>query len=249
MSDVKLSVSVMAHPKRRHLIPQLCKRLGIGLDRVVYDSENDRWHTGRRSLLHVQPGATHHLVCQDDAVPAQHIIRATERWIPKLPSAVLCLYAGRVREFREILQKEQPPSPSWLQMRKINWGVALVFPVGYIESIVAYGDTRVEMENYDMRISEWCVLNSVPVLYPYPSWVNHETTPSLVPGRSPRRKAMRSLTVSQSALGWARPRQVAPVVPIPDFVRRSELDYPLLSQGLALRSDSIPRTPLAVEMP
>jgi hypothetical protein len=96
--------------------------------------------------------------------------------------------------------------------------------------MVAYGDRRVEMENYDMRLSEYCVLNNLPVLYPYPSWVNHETTPSLVPGRSAHRKACISLNASQSALGWGRRR--APIVQIPDFVRRSELDFPLLSQGL-----------------
>lgn len=222
----------MAHPKRQHLIPRLCKRLGVAQDVVVWDQFNDRWDTGRRSLLAHQanPQATHHMVIQDDAVPAKDLVRAVEHWVPRLPDAVLCLYAGRVREFRITLSRKRPPSPSWLQMRKINWGVALVFPVQYVKPIVAYGDTRVEMENYDMRMSEWCVLNSLPVLYPYPSWVNHETTASLVPGRSPHRKAVISLGPTQSALKWGT--RNAPVVKIPDFVRASEVAYPLLSTGL-----------------
>jgi hypothetical protein len=165
------------------------------------------------------------MVIQDDAVPARDLLKATERWIPKLPSGVLCLYAGRVRGFREVLLKEKPPKPCWLQMKKINWGVALVFPTEHIPAIIAHGDARVEMENYDMRISEWCVMNKVPVLYPYPSWVNHETTPSLVPGRSAHRKAVSAMLPSQSLLSWARH---APVVPISDFTRQSELAYPLL---------------------
>lgn len=227
----------MAHEKRRHLIPKLCKRLGVTEDAVTWDHIGCRWDTGRRSLLAYQdtPDATHHLVIQDDAVPAKDLVRAVEHWIPKLPESVLCLYAGRVREFRQILNRHRPPAPSWLQMRKINWGVALVFPVQHIKPIVAYGDRRVEMENYDMRISEWCVLNDVPVLYPYPSWCNHETTPSLVPGRSPHRKAVISLMPTQSALKWGSVG--APIRKIPDFVRASELAYPLLSDGV--RSDSI----------
>jgi hypothetical protein len=225
---VKLSVAVMAHRKRAELVPKLCKRLGVGMDRVVWDQFNDRWDTGRRSLLAYDEDVTHHLVVQDDAVPARDLISSIESWIPKLPHGVLCLYAGRVKEFRLVLQKQRPPQPSWLQMRKINWGVALVFPVEHIRPAVAYGDRRVEMENYDMRLSEYCVLNNVPVLYPYPSWVNHETTPSLVPGRGAHRKAHLALNQSQSVRQWDRGRR-ANVVPIPDFVRQSELAYPLLS--------------------
>lgn len=228
--SVKLSVAVMAHRKRAHLVPTLCKRLGIGLDRVIYDTQNDRWDTGRRSLLAYDPEATHHLVCQDDALPARDLLAATEYWLTRLPEGILCLYAGRVRDFRIALNKSRPPQPSWLQMRKINWGVALVFPTRHIRSIVEYGDTRVEMENYDMRMSEWCVLNNVPVFYPYPSWVNHETTPSLVPGRGSHRKAVTSLNVQQSALRWSR--GAAPVIHLPDFVRKSELAYPLLSTSV-----------------
>jgi hypothetical protein len=171
------------------------------------------------------------MVIQDDAVPCRDLLRATERWIPQLPEAALCLYAGRVRDFRMNLIKARPPQPSWLQMRKINWGVALVFPVEHIRPMVAYGDRRVEMENYDMRLSEYCVLNNLPVLYPYPSWVNHETTPSLVPGRSPHRKAMLSLNASQSALAWGR--KGAPITPVRDFVRASEKAYPLLSDRMS----------------
>lgn len=227
MSDVRLSCAIMAHPKRKALLPKLCLRLGVPADNIVFDRENDRWETGRRALLAFDPEATHHAVIQDDAVPAKDLLQAVEQAIPKLPDSVLCLYAGRVREFRLILNKKRPPQPCWLQMRKINWGVALVFPTKYILPIVEYGDARVEMENYDMRISEWCVLNDVPVLYPYPSWVNHETTPSLIPGRSACSKAVLSLPPTKSALAWA-PRGRAPIVPIPDFTRKSELAFPLL---------------------
>jgi hypothetical protein len=215
---MKLSVAVMAHPSRAESVTRL-QRL---LDReapVTWDRENDRWETGRRSLLSYDQNASHHLVIQDDALPAPDLCAALERWIPTLPkpnNSVICLYAGNIGKFTRIITTARPVPPCWLQMSKVQWGVALVIPTGHIESAVAFGD-RCAVPNYDMRISLWAQSKRLPVYYPYPSWVNHEPGPSLVKGHGEKRQAYRCLGIQQSALDWAVKDPC--VVPIRDFTR------------------------------
>lgn len=205
----------MAHPNRAASVTRLQRMLDRDAP-VVWDQAGDRWETGRRSLLAYDQSASHHLVIQDDALPAPDLCQALEQWIPQLPDAVLCLYAGNIGKFRRVLTSVNPRTPVWLQMRKVQWGVALVIPTNRIEGAVAFGD-QCAVPNYDMRISLWAQKVKLPCLYPLPSWVNHDPGPSLVKGHGERRQAYQALSVSQSALQWSnfKPR----IATIPDFTR------------------------------
>lgn len=206
----------MAHPSRSHLYEPLSEKLGIG---ITLDSRDDRWDTGRKSLLAYDSEATHHLVIQDDAVPAADLLLGIEAWLPHLPKSILCLYSGRLQTWRRIHARHAKP-PCFLQMNDIQWGVALVVPTDCIDVLVKNGDRLTRVGNYDMRLG---LANratyKLPVLYPSPSWVDHAHTPSLVPGRSPSRHALNALTAEQSVLDWAVPGD-APIIKCPDFNRR-----------------------------
>ena len=214
---VSLSVAIMAHPDRSAFIPTLQSRLGSQVP-VIFDQKNDRWDTGRRSLLAYDPDATHHLVIQDDALPAPHLLLGLTRWIPRLPESALCLYSGNIRHFRSIYRQKAKP-PCFLQMRQLQWGVAVVLPTKHIPEIVEMGDSLSKIGNYDMRITMWCVENALPVLYPQRCWVDHRKTPSLVPGRSPARQAL--YPWPHSIREWGRRVQKPTIVACPEFQRHS----------------------------
>lgn len=218
MVAVSLSVAIMAHPSRRHLVRELHRNLGRPVP-VVWDRHGDRWDTGRRAWLEFDQDATHHLVIQDDALPAPGLLAGLERVLPLLSErdAAMCLYTGRVREHRLSVGRYVKGYPSWMAMNAIQWGVGIVLPVGHIAKAVEFGDSST-IPNYDSRLSEyWLQALAGPVLYPLPSWVEHATTPSLIEGRNGRRKSLRALgSTPVDPDEWL----AAPVYRVPDFVRR-----------------------------
>ena len=216
---MKLSVAVMAHESRAHLWEPLVDSIGDAFA-FVDDGTLGRWGNGRRCLLAYDPGATHHLVIQDDAVPALDLIAAIEAWLPHLPESILCLYSGRVRDWRRIHDARSKP-PCWLQMKQIQWGVALVVPTRIIEDTVRVGDRMPRIGNYDLRLSEANLrMHKVPVLVPSPSWVDHAYAESTVPGRKPNRHALMSIPAEQSVFDWFPDPRYGDIIRVPEFYRR-----------------------------
>lgn len=206
---MKLSTAIMAHPDRKHLLPELHRKLGAPVP-VHWDRYGDRWDTGRRALLDFDPDATHHLVIQDDAIPAPGLLKAIEGVLPFVGQHAMCLYAGR--GLRRRLRGKAPRWPCWVAMRRIHWGVGIVLPVEDIPAAVQYGDAST-IPNYDARLSEYWYGTKRLVLYPLPSWVQHARTPSLVPGRSGRRTALAFAESGVRASDWL----VAPTYGLPDW--------------------------------
>lgn len=204
MSQPTVSVAVMAHPRRAHFLPELQARLDRPA-RLVFDRRNDRWDTGRRAMLAYDKSATHHLVVQDDAVIPRDLVAGIEQALAHVPeSSPLCLYCGRVRPYREVIEAlvaDAGPGTSWLTMAQLHWGVGIVMPTKWISDMIAWCDERTEIANYDRRISRWCQSRGLTVYYPWPSLVDHRDSPSLVPGRgSAGRRAHRFVGADISAL-------------------------------------------------
>ena len=212
-----LSACIMAHESRRYLFEPLAESLGIEVWAKVDDGSLGRWGNGRRCLLSYDSSASHHLVIQDDAVPAPDLIAGIEAWLPHLPDSILVLYSGRVRPWRHIHDRHSRP-PCWLKMKSIQWGVALVIPTPIIPALVKFADRLTRVGNYDLRLSEANQkTHRLPVLVPSPSWVQHAGAPSTVAGRQAERYALNHH--KQSILDWAEPGN-APIIPVPDFPRR-----------------------------
>jgi hypothetical protein len=201
--DPRVSVAIMAHPKRAAFVPELEHALDRPATVVWDDGANSRWGTGRRALLAYDPDATHHLVIQDDAVIPRDLAAGVEAALPHVPGDVpVCLYVGKVRPYREMVTEyvARAASASWLVMDRLNWGVAIVLPTNVIDEVVAYCDT-LSIPNYDSRVSAWFEANGTPVWYPWPSLVDHRESPSLVPGRGASgRVAHRFIGAGTSAL-------------------------------------------------
>lgn len=207
-SSTRLSAVIMAHPTRKAFVSELQAKLDGDVP-VVWDEKNDRWDTGRRSMLAYDPEASHHLVLQDDAVIPHDLLAGLEKAITHTPEAApLCLYIGKVRPDRAAVQRlvrraDRVKNTSWIVMSHLHWGVGIVMPTRLIDRMVRWGDTRSDITNYDKRIGRWCQLRRIPVYYPWPSLVDHRNSPSLVPGRNPKglhRRAHAFIGAGASAL-------------------------------------------------
>lgn len=201
---IRVSVAIMAHPRRAAFVPELKATLDRPAEVVWDDGSNSRWGTGRRALLAYDPTATHHLVLQDDSVIPRDLVAGVEQMLTHAPEDVpVCLYVGKVRPYKEMVAeyvKRAAGGASWLVMDRLNWGVAVILPVSMIEAVVAAGDAQT-IPNYDSRMSTFFEAKGIPVWYPWPSLVDHRESPSLVPGRvGAGRVAHQFIGVDTSAL-------------------------------------------------
>lgn len=188
--DVNLSATIMAHPARQRFVGELIGALD-GPVSITWDRQNDRWETGRRSLLAVDPDATHHLVLQDDSVICRDLLASAARAAAEHPDTPISLYLGRQRphgaKFITIVAAAKAKGQRWVLFPELCWGVAIIIPRNLVEPIVAYGDKLTKIANYDKRISKYLERERIPVWYTLPSLVDHRAgaeNPSLIPGRT-----------------------------------------------------------------
>jgi hypothetical protein len=197
MSEITLSVVIMAHPKRADFVEELRGRLDRPDVPVVWDEKNDRWDTGRRSMLAYDPACSHHLVIQDDILVCRDPIASFQRALEFVPDAPLCGYVGRWRPEietvgRAVAQADKVGA-SFITMPTLNWGPAIAVPTSSIPEMIAYCDPLVDVLNYDKRLSRyWELSRQIRVWYTWPSLVDHADGPSLVPGRYGTDRAMRA---------------------------------------------------------
>ncbi len=187
--SVTLSVAVMAHPAREAMVAELLEWLGWSDLPVVWDERNDRWDTGRRSMLAFDPAATHHVVIQDDVLPCGDLLEALPRIIERIPpTAPLCGYVGTVRPnlgyINEACDHATKRGASFVTMHTLNWGPLIAVPTAIIPEMVAYCDPLTSIENYDRRLSRyWELYRRHRIWYTWPCIVDHRDGPSMVPGR------------------------------------------------------------------
>ena len=202
---MKVSAAVMAHPARAGMVDEL---LGW-LDRpvpVVWDQINDRHDTGLRALKAYDPTASHHVVIQDDVVPARDLLAGIERALDQVPGGAadhpVSFYIGSVRPFGDAIKKAVAMaggSTSWLSMQGIYWGPAVAFPTSTLPALIQHF-TSSKVQNYDRRASKWFERRGVACWYSWPSLVDHRGDVSLAHDAAPGRRAHRFVGADTSAL-------------------------------------------------
>jgi hypothetical protein len=225
-----ISVAVMAHPRRAAWVPELAEQIG-GDPTIVWDRHNDRWDTGRRSLLAYHKDATHHVVIQDDAIVCRDLLPALAVAAEHSGTRPVGLYTGNLRPSHHLvaakLAAARHGGTPWWEGEGPWWGVGIMLPTADIPQLVAWGDTKPQIANYDMRISRWYLSQNRPCIYTVPSLVEHrhgDDNPSLIPGRTATNRCARwFIGEDRSALGidWSvcpddrpPPRPLGPVRPV-----------------------------------
>ena len=207
-----ISVAVMAHPKREAWVPDLVDRIDADVQ-VVWDQKNDRWDTGRRSLLAYDPDATHHLVVQDDALVCRDLVAGLERAVVHSQFHPVGLYVGMVRpsaaQVGMAVRNAMFARSPWVKMEGPWWGVGILLPTEHIPDIVKFGDQKASVANYDMKISRWYKTQNIDCWYTFPSLVEHrhgDGNPSLIPGRTGKGRRAHAFIgedVSALTVDWA----------------------------------------------
>lgn len=212
---MRLSAAVMAHPVRREGAERVQQALGRDVP-IIYDANpapsadpEQRWKTGRRAWQAHDPDADWHMVIQDDAIVCEDLMDGLEAALDVLgPDGLMSAYTGTGRpqhmHIRRALRHAIDKGHSWMPLRSLCWGVAIIAPVATISDMLSWCDSRVGM-NYDMRIGryyrdvlEW------RTWYTVPSLVDHEDGPSLVGHGGTRRTAHMMHTGSALDIDWTR---------------------------------------------
>jgi hypothetical protein len=184
---MSLSVAIMAHPGRKAQVAQLLDR--IGDVPVAWDQKSNLWDTRRRATLAYDPGCTHHLVLQDDVLVCRDLVAGVERALEYAPADVpLSLYIGQRRPLavpvRAMCLEACECDASWVTMRTLLWGPAVIVPTLAIPEMVAYGDTLQKVPHDDRRVGlYWETQAQERCWYTWPSLVDHADGPSMVNGR------------------------------------------------------------------
>lgn len=179
---MKVSVSIMAHPKRKREAEALYKQLiqyPFSDVYIIWDELNDEWHTGERSLKGgVVLGSDWHLVIQDDAVLTPHIYDNIVGLIAALPvKSVVSLYTGKVRPLPERVAEAvaKAPDGSFITHYMMMWGVAILLPSDQIEAMLEFAnDPMFREDKYDIRVGRFYYGNHLPIYYSMPSLVDHD---------------------------------------------------------------------------
>lgn len=221
-----ITVQVMAHPRRRHLIPGLLDKLGLDGDHVTWDERNNRWDTGRRAWRDaIRRGGHWAAVIQDDAVPCTDLIPGLAQALHSLDRGTLvCPFFGRAAHpqsnsltklITHVGEQALASNPSWISGFLVH-GVMLAAPASEVAPMLRWCD-RQKWPQYDKRIGKYFQkVKQRPALYTWPSMVDHRDDDSLV-GHANGRSVWNFIGEDVSALDLDWSRGVASFPSIGEF--------------------------------
>lgn len=189
---MKITVCVMAHPKRKVHAEALAKQLmtmpfddiSISYDSPNAGSHGSEWDNGKLSLEMGIGKGDWHAIIQDDAILCPMFYDNLVGAVSNVPiRSLISLYTGKTRPYpkRVSLAVEKARYASWLQYWLLLWGVGIVIPSDHIQPLLDFVSDR--DEPYDTRIGIFYQRNRLPVYYTMPSLVDHnDSLGSLLPG-------------------------------------------------------------------
>lgn len=178
---MKISVAIMAHPKRvieaARLYEKLCKMPFTNVA-LVFDANNNEWETGERSLRS-HDYSDWHIIIQDDAMISDHFYDNALTAINNVPSeSLVSFYTGKVRPYAQkisqAVEKADAAGANWLRATTLYWGICIAIPTNQIPAIIEH--CRLNKREYDRRIGSYYMLHKLPVYYTHPSIVDHDYT-------------------------------------------------------------------------
>lgn len=187
---MKISVSIMAHPDRAPVVDSLKATLGAPA-RVAFDMDGPPsrdpariWNTARRAWEMHDEHADWHLLLQDDAVPAAHLLEQLPAALKHVPArCVVSLYLGSGRPmattWNKVTAEADAKGAAWIVGPRCLWGVALLLPTSCIPDMIAYGNRQHGIPD-DMRVQRWAQRERMETWYPWPSLVDHPDAGSII---------------------------------------------------------------------
>jgi hypothetical protein len=167
------------------------------------------------------------IVLQDDAVPVpyfrEHALAALGELSLEPRDAVVSFYTGTGRPRAEAVaaavKRADQVGAAWLEADTLLWGVAVAIPTRLVADMLRHvGSSGLP---YDQRIGSWARAAGLPVLYCWPSLVDHADGPRVAQtggrrarrGQNPPRHAHR-VGIAPSWKPWPRVRIAASYAPV-----------------------------------
>lgn len=176
-------MAVVGHPARRAAAVALADEIDATL--VMDEAGEGEWPTHERAWrILAETDASWGVVVQDDAQPIPGFRRHLDAVLRAAPQRTcIGLYVGQRRPSHvqsavgAAIEQADQCGAGWLRASSLCWGVGVALPR---EQIAAVIDRPCERP-YDERIGAayWSLLG-LPVLYTWPSLVDHADWPTLV---------------------------------------------------------------------
>ncbi|HEU5474343.1 MAG TPA: hypothetical protein VFV67_27160 [Actinophytocola sp.] len=194
---VVLSVVVMHHPSRHDRIPALlaaCDPLPV---RVVVDPDpggpRSPLRTAKRAWAAIAPGATHHVVLQDDILPMAGFAEHLHQALAARPADGVTLSVQQTSPRNSYaVRRAAVAGHPFAELSAVEWTptLALALPMAHAEALARYlagvPDSYVDD---DHLVTSFCAERGIAVLATVPNLVEHADVVSLSPygneGRRP----------------------------------------------------------------
>jgi hypothetical protein len=211
---VKLSASIMAHVDRGREVAQLFAELDMTVsiawdhDRPASGDAERIWRNARTAWEMAAPGATHHVLIQDDALVCADFLAGLEKALAFVPpDAIVSPYLGMgsnvPARWETVANRATAAGARWIRSDTVMWGVCLVMPTALIPDMITWADRKAGIPD-DMRVGGYAKRHGLEVWYPWPSLVDHRADmASLTKHRARERVARRFLSRSALALDWS----------------------------------------------
>jgi hypothetical protein len=184
---VVLSVVIMHHPRRRDRIPTLlaaCRPLPV---RVITDPEPDGppspLRTAKRAWAAIAPGATHHVVLQDDVLPAAGFAGHLSRVLAARPADGITLSVQQTSPRNSYaVRRAALAGRAFAVMSAVEWTptLALALPVAQAEELARFlaglPDSHVDD---DQLVTAFSAKHDLQVVATVPNLVEHADVVSL----------------------------------------------------------------------
>lgn len=189
ISDIKLSVSVMAHPSRSHFFNQLKEKLGDVPFSI--DHQNDLIENSKAAWKMYDPAADFHVVIQDDAIVCNRFQERASKFITGMESERIFKnepvygYNFFIRPEYSMSQMSKYEEQGYLVEARNRGGVAICLPVNQIEDMLRFYDTSNNRHD-DERISQWIAKKGYKMCFPIPSLIDHNDHNPSIAGNRPK---------------------------------------------------------------
>lgn len=170
---MRLSVAIPMHPARKLMVDELRSRLDVdGRSlRVLVDEHLDGvWVNSRRAWEAYDPGASHHLVLEDDVLPCENLLAGVEQALEYVPErSVVSLFSQEA-----LVERALKKNSSWW-IHPWSTAQALIIPVAMVEKFLRWSDknSKPRLIVADARIMCWTWDEKIPVWHTAPDLVEH----------------------------------------------------------------------------
>jgi hypothetical protein len=165
---MKLSISIMMHPKRKEFLPYLESKLGkwpVAMDEgcgLIQNCKN-AW------LLH-DPTADYHVVIQDDCIVCDKFYERAIAYLEKAGGLPVSFFYSQSRFYAKFSKERQETGA--IIKKAIYGGLAICLPVKLIAPMLEFYDKQ-KIPFDDHRIGLFCMDRKLNIYNPFPCLIDH----------------------------------------------------------------------------